>query len=99
MIDITVNEELMSFSEALFALKHGRKTPSKGWSYKVARKGWNGKGMWLIITKMYTHTLIEQGGANLNYVPFITMKTADDKFVPWLASQTDLLAEDWVIVE
>lgn len=90
MTDITFNEELMSFSEALFVLKHGRKTPSKGW---------NGKGMWLILTKMYTHTLIEQGGANLNYVPFITMKTADDKFVPWLASQTDLLAEDWVIVE
>ena len=80
----------MTFGLAIEALKQGK---------KVARKGWNGKGMWLILTKMYTHTLIEQGGYNLNYVPFITMKTADDKFVPWLASQRDLLAEDWVIVE
>lgn len=32
-------------------------------------------------------------------LPFIAMKTADDKLVPWLASQTDMLADDWVIVE
>lgn len=31
--------------------------------------------------------------------PHIVMKTADDKFVPWLASQTDLLADDWGIVD
>jgi hypothetical protein len=32
-------------------------------------------------------------------LPFIAMKTADDKVVPWLASQTDLLAEDWELVD
>ena len=32
-------------------------------------------------------------------LPWIGMKTADDTFVPWLASQTDMLAEDWEVVE
>lgn len=31
-------------------------------------------------------------------LPWIGMKTADNKFVPWLASQTDVLAEDWMIL-
>lgn len=79
----------MNFSDALNMLKQGQ---------KICRFGWNGKGMWLILTKIYTHTPIEQGGSNLNYVPFITMKTADDCFVPWSASQTDILAEDWMVV-
>jgi hypothetical protein len=48
---------------------------------RVVRKGWNGKGMWL--------------GLALCSLPFIFMKTADTHFVPWLASQTDMLAEDW----
>lgn len=38
-------------------------------------------------------------GTPINYCPHIDMKTADDKVVPWLASQTDVLAEDWRIVE
>lgn len=53
----------------------------------VARQGWNGKGMWLAIqtpTELSKMTL-----------PYIYMKTADNNLVPWLASQTDLLAEDW----
>ena len=37
-------------------------------------------------------------GTEINYLPHIDMKTADGKVVPWLASQTDVLAEDWVIV-
>jgi hypothetical protein len=80
----------MDFGSALVCLKEG---------FKVARNGWNGKGMWLILTKMHTHTPIEQGGTTTTFVPFITMKTADDYFVPWLASQTDVLAEDWMIIQ
>lgn len=79
----------MDFGAALEFIKQGQ---------KVTRFGWNGKGMWLILTKMHTHTPIEQGGEKHQYVPFITMKTTDDKFVPWLASQTDILAEDWMVV-
>ena len=57
--------------------------------YKVARAGWNGKNMWLkLVNKGFLADLL----------PFIGMKTADNKFVPWLASQTDLLACDWVIL-
>lgn len=55
---------------------------------KVCRTGWNGKGMWL---EYYQSPKPE-------YLPWIRMKTVEDKFVPWLASQTDVLAEDWVLV-
>lgn len=77
----------MNFGQALEALKQGR---------KVARKGWNGKGMWLELFKIYTHTPIREGRV---MQPFIGMKTVQDTYVPWLASQTDMLAEDWEIVE
>lgn len=61
---------------------------------KVQREGWNGKGMWL--------ALVANPGLHVHgfpHAPYVGMKTADDKFVPWLCSQTDLLAEDWQIVE
>ena len=79
----------MSFGLAIEALKKG---------LKVARAGWNGKGMWLILTKLHTHTPLEQAEVSAVYVPFITMKASDGKFVPWLASQTDVLVDDWMIV-
>lgn len=91
----------MEFEEALFCLKKG---------YRVTRKGWNGKGMWLQLVKPKDWAVVpapEQSltkaadvpasGTFAKYLvaPFIGMKTADDKFVPWIASQTDLLADDW----
>ena len=79
---------MLNFSEALQEIKEGK---------KLQRSGWNGKGMWLILTTIYSHS-IEQEGHSTVYVPFITMKTADNKFVPWLASPTDILADDWIIV-
>lgn len=57
---------------------------------RLAREGWNGKGMYIELADM---------SAFENHLPFIMMKTADDKFVPWLASQTDVLANDWTVVE
>jgi len=57
---------------------------------KVARTGWNGKGMWISLqvpTKLSKMSL-----------PYIYMYTADGDLVPWLASQTDILAEDWVLL-
>jgi len=77
----------MSFGGALEALKIG---------YRVAREGWNGKGMWLQLEKIHTHTPLRDG---MVMQPFISMKTVDDTLVPWLASQTDLLDSDWMIVE
>lgn len=53
----------------------------------VSRSGWNGKGMWLKLQTPDTNSKMT--------LPYIYMKTADDKLVPWLASQTDILATDW----
>lgn len=78
---------------------------------KVARMGWNGKGMYVVLQKGYPNgipinknTAEATGlpeGTNCVFLPYLMMKTADIEptFVPWLASQTDLLAFDWVVVE
>ena len=89
--------ENMSFGLAIEALKAGK---------KVARAGWNGKGMFLFLVPGSTFKVnrpplmgIYPEGTEINYCPHIDMKTADGKVVPWLASQTDVLAEDWAVVE
>lgn len=56
----------------------------------VARSGWNGKNMWL--------KLMEPSADSDMTLPYICMFTAQGDLVPWLASQTDMLAEDWEIV-
>ena len=86
-----VNDFLL-FGDAVAALEAG---------HKVARVGWNGKNMWLSYLDPYNNhqfTLCEKDGAEGTYSPYIGMKTADNKYVPWLASQTDILAKDWVIL-
>ena len=57
---------------------------------RVQRHGWNGKGMWLELQTPDAHSKMS--------LPYIFMKTADNKFVPWLASQTDVLGDDWRVV-
>ena len=85
----------MNFGQAIEALKQGK---------KVARAGWNGKGMFLyyVPAASYspsTHIAKETfGGKDVPYGAYIAMKTAQGNVVPWLASQTDMLAEDWTIV-
>lgn len=73
---------------------------------KVAREGWNGKDMFLFLVpgsqfKVNRHPLlgIYPEGTEINYCPHVDMKTVDGKIVPWLCSQTDLLATDWIIIE
>lgn len=85
MKEVQIMKE-MNFGQAIEALKKGK---------KVAREGWNGKGMWLRLI-IPEKSDIDMGLENL---PYIEMKTADNKLVPWLASQTDMLSEDWTIVE
>lgn len=87
----------MDFSITLQLLKDGD---------KVAREGWNGKGMFLYLVQGSTFTVnrppllgIYTEGTVINYLPHIDMRTADGSCVPWLASQSDLLADDWVVVE
>lgn len=57
---------------------------------RVTRSGWNGKGMWLAVQR--------PDAASLMTLPYIYMRTAQGDLVPWLASQTDILADDWQIV-
>ena len=87
---------MFSFSQALIYLKEGN---------RVARDGCNGKGMFLFLVAGSTFQVnrppllgIYPEGTTINYCPHIDMKTADGKVVPWLASQTDVLAEDWQVV-
>lgn len=88
----------MNFGQAIEALKEGK---------KVAREGWNGKGMWLALTNGIKELPAEnfwnknnkefakENGGTAEVLPVITMKTADNKILMgWLASQTDMLSED-----
>jgi hypothetical protein len=87
----------MNFGTALAQLKDGN---------KVSRSGWNGKGMFLFLVpgsvfKVNRPPLlgIYPEGTEITYHAHVDMKTADGQIVPWLCSQTDMLAEDWGIVE
>jgi hypothetical protein len=90
--------EAMTFGHALVALKQG---------LKVARAGWNGKGMWIILVpgnfgiRPVAGTPYSKAGltADVDIDPHMDMFTAGGSMQPgWLASQADMLAEDWVIV-
>ncbi len=89
----------MNFGGALEELKLGN---------KVARKGWNGKGMWLIyvpaslVGDVKEGTPYHKGGLRKALIinPHIDMFTANGSMQPgWLASQTDMLAEDWIEIK
>lgn len=84
---------MYTFSTALDMVKSGK---------RVARSGWNGKGMFIFLVPGSTFEVnrppllgIYPAGTKINYHPHIDMRTADGMIVPWLASQTDILASDW----
>lgn len=78
----------LDFGRAIAAMKDGD---------RVARVGWNGKGMYLYLEDWMEGTLDFSGR---KYQPCIVMKTAQGTHQPgWLASQADMLAEDWQIVD
>lgn len=79
---------VMDFGQALTQLKAGE---------RVCRHGWNGKGMWLqLIPGGTMRTPCPESVYEAQ--PYIAMKTAQETIVPWLASQTDMLATDWEVV-
>ena len=92
----------MNFGKALEELKQGN---------RVARKGWNGKGMFIYFEsgsliapdKIRNLTLaksIPDSQKHIDINPHIDMKSADGSIVVgWLASQTDMLANDWVLIK
>jgi hypothetical protein len=57
----------------------------------VTRDGWNGRNMWLRLQ-------VPDAGSKMT-LPYIYMRTVQGDLVPWLASQTDVLATDWRVVE
>lgn len=93
----------MSFGLAIEAMKKG---------HKVSRSGWNGKDMWITISDNLNGKPLEadkfwnphsrqaaiDNGGSMEVLPAIIMKTADSKILMgWLASQTDMLSNDWGI--
>jgi len=85
----------LSFGLAIEALKMG---------HRVSRRGWNGKGMFLFLVPGSRFTVnhapllgIYPEGTPIDYHAHIDMKTAQGEVVPWAASQTDMLADDWVV--
>lgn len=94
----------MNFGLALEALKKG---------HRIARAGWNGKGMWLSLSCDGSRRVPYQSfwsphnaeharnqGGYATVLPSITMKTAAGEILMgWLASQTDMLADDWCVLE
>lgn len=93
----------LTFGLAIEALKKGE---------KVARAGWNGKDMWISLScdgtrdvaadnfwSPHNREFAKSIGGTATVLPCITMKTATGEILMgWLASQTDILAEDWQIV-
>lgn len=94
-----------NFGQAIEALKQGK---------RVAREGWNGKGMFLVLAGGYevpkeslrpgTHITKEflesRGVDSMKITKHIDMWTAQNDYVSgWLVSQTDMLSEDWVILD
>lgn len=88
----------MDFCEALSFLKDG---------HRVSRAGWNGNGMYVVLQTGYPEgipinkkTADATGileGTIRRFQPYLMMSTSDGSFVPWVASQTDILGEDWLL--
>ena len=98
------NPQGLNFGDAIKALKNGK---------KVSRSGWNGKGMWLVLVPGSKDVALRAGSPYekalgdvhpIEILPHIDMWTTNAQgrraMLPgWLASQTDMLADDWTIVE
>ena len=80
----------MNFGQALEALKQGK---------KACRAGWNGSGIFIVLQRPDEHSKMTQPYIYIDTTGLVTNNPAAPKGrVPWLASQTDMLAEDWETV-
>lgn len=87
----------LTFGDALQALKAGK---------RVARAGWNGKGMFVYYVRAAAYlaqsaAAIEYFGKNayVPYAPYLVLKGVDERVSTWVPSINDVLAEDWVVLE
>lgn len=78
----------MDFSEALKALKAGK---------RVARKGWNGKGLWVACEPVSGKITSHEFTSKLSH-SILIIKNVNDTFATWVPSITDLFAEDWEVL-
>lgn len=86
---------MMTFGDAIKAVKQGK---------KVARKGWNGKGMFVYyvppaIYDTQTDAAKEEFGKYVTYEAYLAIKTVKETVSTWVPSVGDCLAEDWEVVE
>lgn len=91
---VDLDDKMFDFGEALRCMKQGE---------KVARRGWNGKGMYVFIAGVSTfgtNAELPEIGEEPEINEAVAMRTADKSIcIGWLASQADMLAEDWQIVD
>jgi len=81
----------MNFGQTIEALKNGN---------KVARKGWNGKGIFIELQVPDANSKMTSPYIFIDTTGLQTDNEAAPKsLVPWLASQTDMLADDWCVVD
>lgn len=85
----------MNFSDALYHIKR---------RYRLSRKGWNGQDMFVFLVPDSTFEINRQPllhlypeGTQVSYQSHIDIKTSDGTILPWTATQTDILAEDWFL--
>ncbi len=88
MESMTTAQGCTDFSDAIRLLKAGR---------RVCRSGWNGKGMWLLLQRPDENSKMTHPYVYIEY-PVGHPAYPNGSRIPWLASQTDLLAEDWQVV-
>lgn len=79
----------MNFGEALQQVKLGN---------KIARQGWNGKNMWILLQVPDENSKMTHPYLYIEY-PKGHVAYPNGSRVPWLASQTDILSEDWQVIE
>lgn len=85
----------MNFGEILKALKEGK---------KAARVGWNGQGIFAYLVpantyKAQTEAARAQFGENVPYRAYFALKTVQNDIAVWSPNTSDILAEDWVVLD
>lgn len=78
----------VDFGHALYFVKKGA---------RAERRGWNGKHMFIELRE-HPYLVVNEFDTKTSSL-FIQMRTADGNYIPWVASQTDLLANDWIVEE
>ena len=94
--DIEGDTQALNFGDAVHLLKEGK---------KLARAGWNGKGMFVFLVVGSTFNVsrapllgIFPEGTQINYKPHIDIKNVDGSISTWVPSIGDVMAEDWLVV-